>query len=116
MAASQAPVAIISAGRKIFINNPEMLAPTLQCLCEAERAAGQHEDLDPLLRRLASTAQSAQDAISVACDVHCGSLRAYSPTVQRPWSEDSSRGIPCGYYTLQQQQMEARLLSNECHG
>ena len=51
-----------------------------------------------------------QGSSSLCHFVHCGSLRAYNPTVQRPWSEDSSRGIPCGYYTLQQQQMEARLL------
>jgi nucleoside-diphosphate-sugar epimerase len=42
--------------------------------------------------------------------VHCGSLRVYNPLVQRPWQEDGPRGEPCGYLTLQQQKMEARLL------
>ena len=43
--------------------------------------------------------------------IHCGNLRVYNPTVLRPWKEDGPRGVPCGYYTLQQQLMETRLLT-----
>jgi hypothetical protein len=42
--------------------------------------------------------------------IHCGNLRAYNPTVKRPWIEDGPRGRPSGFYSLQQQLMEARLL------
>ena len=42
--------------------------------------------------------------------IHCGNLRAYNPTVERPWVEDGARGRPCGFYSLQQQLMETRLL------
>lgn len=42
--------------------------------------------------------------------IHCGNLRVYNPTVPRPWVEDGPRGRPCGFYSLQQQLMEARLL------